>query len=728
MSKLKILLNLLIIILICNVTGAMKERKNYGALLELEGKIWHGAGQAGTTGFDGFENYWNIAPKNQRPNLFMDYYDTWNMNEKWSHELKQELLRYHRQGYYVVAQFGINIFYLWKQYIDGSQDDELDNLVKGLKYLAIPCFIRVGYEWNNYPKEPWLLPEYTSEQLIQVFKKICGKIKEANLEMALVWNMSLSGWLANDRNMMDYWPGKEYMDWMGFNAFGSDIAGGAHAVTIAMCRNADSLGLPVMIGEASPNAVNSPSNHANWNVFFEPHFFMLNEQPSIKQMCYINWDWDGQDMVGGNGLFPWGDSRLQNPGSVKNKWFQEMADKKFLHACSEKETRSYFGYNDDQAPNSVKIKRDGKYIVWDAVNDNGEAGMAHYTIYKDGKLWDYIIDPKYPVRDLYNGDHANVEVTAMDRAGNESGKSNKLKVDLDKTYELLWDGGFNYPATSVAVDWRWMGTMDGGAKTPPDDIYIDTTGKITGKYSCWFPTAQEQVGDNYNWWRHKPKDNAKDWMVQLFQCFQVQANEKYTIRFKAVAEEPRTIKVAFMDHHFNPDHKFIPSNGTGYPSWGEGEGQWQYYKTWTADITTEVKSFEFEHTVKETECARLSLMFGTVEPTQMWFDDMSVIAGTGPNPAIDNIFLQNNKLLDFSILTRKNQKYARINYTLPQKSDVTITVYNSKGRLINSRVHKIQSQGTHNELWNLSRTPSGVYYVKIKACNRIGIRDVVITN
>ncbi len=704
--------------------GVIAEGRNSeGATLELKGKIWHGAGQAGVTGFDGFENYWNTAPVGQKPNVFMDYYDTWNMNERWSMELKQELLRYHRAGYYVVPQIGINIFYLWRQYLDGSQDDELENFIEGLKYLAMPCFLRVGYEWNNYPRDRWLQPPYKPEELKKVFEIICSKIKESGLEMACVWNLSLSGNLANDRNMMEYWPGTEYMDWMGFNAFTGDIMTGTHPLVPRMCTIADSLGIPVMIGEASPNTMNGPNNHADWEGFGQYNFYMIDNNPQIKQMCYINWAWGTQDMVGGNGLFPWGDSRLQNPGSMKDKWFGALKDEKYLHATDEKTTRSYFNFVDTIAPTKVTIQRDDKHIVWEETEEKGGAGLAHYTIYKDGKLWDYIIDPKYPIRDLYNGTRAHIEVTAMDRAGNESLKSNRLEVELDKSYELIWDGGFNYPATSVAVDWRWMGTMDGGAKPPPDDIYIDTTGKITGKYSCWLPDFK--VGENNHYWKFQIKNNPQDWKVQLFQCFQVQKDERYTIRFKAVAKEPRVVTVCFMDHHVEPDHTFIPSNGSADPKW-ESNGEWQYYNTWDAEVGTEVKSFKFEATAPETECARLSIMFGKLKPTEMWFDDVSVAAGD-PNIAIHTSRYQST-VNHFNLrgIVNSGNNLLTVKYSLPQRGKVSLLLFDAAGKQVNQSFNTHDVIGSHSENMDIHSLSSGVYYLKLNANNKSAIKNIVI--
>lgn len=198
---------LLLVVLFLVTSEAMEKRRETGALLELKGRLWHGAGQAGVTGYDGFENYWNVAPNDQKPNLFMDYCGTWNANEKWSLELKQELLKFHRQGYYVVPQIGLNIFYIWQQYLSGEQDDELENYISGLKYLGIPVFLRVGYEFNNFPGDPWLTP-YTPEEFIEVWKVIVEKFRASGVEVAYVWNVSLSG----DQYIMNYYPGDEWIN------------------------------------------------------------------------------------------------------------------------------------------------------------------------------------------------------------------------------------------------------------------------------------------------------------------------------------------------------------------------------------------------------------------------------------------------------------------------------------------------------------------------------------
>ncbi len=611
--------------------GQMQDRVENGAALELKGKIWSGAGQAGTTGFDGFENYWDIAPDHMKPNIFMDYYDTWNMNERWSQALKQELLKYHRQGYYVLPQFGINVFYIWQQYLDGSQDDELDNLIEGLKYLGMPSFIRIGYEFNNFPNISGLA-KYTPAEFAEVYRYIAKKIQESGIECALVWNASLSG----PSGFFGYYPGDEYVDWISYNTFTSDIGNADAQVLI---DSAEYKGIPILIGEAGTNwPVNGEDNSKDWDAFYEEYFSMIEEQPTIKQMCYINWDWEAQDMIGGNGLFPWGDGRLQIAGSVKDQFFTRLDHEKYFFAASEEETRALFFYDDSQAPPQVTgLARSGDKLTWNAVTDNGESGLAHYTILKDGEFWDYIIGEEYPIHDLSYGYFTNVQIVAMDRAGNASAPSQALRVRQNPKYEHIWDGEFDYPATSVAADWKWVGSKDDGAKNAPDDIIIDNSGKLSGQNACYLPDHSLWDGMG-NYWAKEITHEPRDWKLQLMQEFQVIEGETYNIEFQIVAEEERTIKLYFMDHHVNPLHDFVPTINGSYPHWMDGEnGDWDFYDIWEIAVGTEPKTYTFTSVAPETSTARLSFMMGKTKPVDMWIDAVSVWTGydeDGPVPVL----------------------------------------------------------------------------------------------
>ncbi len=578
-------------------------RSETGALLELKGKIYTSAGQAGVTGFDGFENYWSIAAEDQKPVLFMDYYDTYNLAPDWTRELKQELLKYHRQGYYVMPQIGLNLDYFWEDVISGAHDEQLDNFIEGFKYLGIPAFLRVGYEFNHSERH------WDNQQYQEVFKVIANKFKAADLEVAMVFNAGLSA----NQGMEGYYPGSEYVDWVGYNTFG-DIGDGnvMHSIATEMHQLAQQHGKPIMIGEAGPNDVNDSQNYAQWG-WFQVYFDQVAENPEIKASTYINWDWNNQDAVGGNGLFPWGDGRLQNPGSVAPQFFNELSDPKYFHASSEQETRSLFFYNDNEAPTAVyNLRRVGNKLVWDDASDSGESGLAHYTIYKDGNLWDYIIGTEYPVKDLGAGYSSEIQITAMDRAGNEGTGSNQLTVDLNNRVEKIWDGEFDLPQTSVALGWRFMGTMDGGAKKPDDGISgnIDNTGLLSGDNSV-----------HLEW--ESVRQNPLDWKISLFQAFQVTAGTEYKISFQAVAPSPITVRLKFKDHHNDPNHTWVPSGGAD-PLFSE---EWQVYEEWEVEVGTSPKTYEFTAIAPETETARWSLEMGHVPGGEMYVDGISVSEG-----------------------------------------------------------------------------------------------------
>lgn len=674
-----------ILVFMVFLAQAMKNRiPHQGVLLEPIDKILHGAGQAGITSFDGFEHYWNTAPDGRKPILFMDYFDTHNIKEKWSKELKEELLKYHRMGFYVIPQLGLNIDYYYNDIISGKHEKELNNLVKGFQYLGIPCYFRIGYEFNN--NKPWGGSTFSS-----AFKVIANKLREANLEVATVWNCGLSG----NEGIMSYYPGDDVVDWMGFNCF-SDIAGGVHCIMLDMVKEAEARGKPVMIGEASPSAVNDPDLSKRWD-WYRIYFKMIADQPTIKQMTYINWDWDIQDMVGGNIGFPWGDARMEVPGSVKDQYFDSLANEKFFHASSEKEFRALLGYNDKEPPNPPKnLRKESNFLTWDPAKDKGESQLAHYTIYKDGKLWDYLINTKYPFEDLGIGGTVDVFVTAMDRAGNESEKSNVYKADMVDEKDLIIDGEFDEPLTSLGLDWTFRGTNDNGA-LPVDEFKHDESGKLSGKYSAhlvWEETVE----------------NKKDWKLQFLQAINVEKDREYHISFQAVASREITAKLYFMSHHID----FLATHfaaGIDY----KFEEEWNKYNMWEIPIGTTAKEFSFTGIPNKTELGRLSFMFGHLDPTDVWIDNVKVIirSPVAIDRPIPGNGYANGLQFQVSSLLHKLAQGVLISYTLPEKCKTSIYLYDVTGRVIATIMKKVQEPGFHRQSWSLAHLTPGMYLFSI---------------
>ena len=65
-----------------------------------------------------------------------------------------------------------------------------------------------------------------------------------------------------------------------------------------------------------------------------------------------------------------------------------------------------------------------------------------------------------------------------------------------------------------------------------------------------------------------------------------------------------------------------------------------------------------------------------------------------------------------------------IKYVLPEKSRVSLTIYNLQGRLINNLVNTEQTAGVYKITWNAENLPSGIYFYRIKVKNSQGTKNI----
>jgi hypothetical protein len=67
-----------------------------------------------------------------------------------------------------------------------------------------------------------------------------------------------------------------------------------------------------------------------------------------------------------------------------------------------------------------------------------------------------------------------------------------------------------------------------------------------------------------------------------------------------------------------------------------------------------------------------------------------------------------------------------INYELPVRNDVELTIYNLIGEKVTTLVSKNQSAGKYSVEWDASGVASGVYYYKISAGEFQAVRKMVL--
>lgn len=541
-------------------------RVNYGALLEQETGVVHGAGQSSGA----FENYWDVMDEGEKPAVYMYYIGLSGLNENWYVSLKEELLK--RRDYLIIPQIGLSMTsdgnpeqHYEDDVAAGVYDTQIGYLIEGFKKLGAPVYLRIGYEFNGVT---W--NGYEPESYKAAFVKIAEQIQAANLEVATVWCVAIDG----ATNYFDYYPGDEVVDW-----FGVDLFSQSHFSNSNTARFMDSAAVhqkPVLIGESTPRSVGTKAGEASWSGWFVDYFKFVQENPEIKQTNYINWNW---------GDYPqwsdWGDARIEESGFVEGRYKGELDSAAYIHASSEADFRNRLGYVDDEAPgqvqNFVNLGGENEAILsWDEVTD--ASGIARYKIYRNDELHDFTLSIPYEDSGLEPLQSYEYKIVAVDRSGVESTASEAITVETSNIIEKISNGGFE----EGKEDWDFS-TFQGGEgsflATSLNTIEGDSTGTV-------FVT----------------NSTGTDWNIQLRQSLTITAGNKYTIKFKAKADK----EVDFITVIQQVNDPF------------------SIYNQIQTNLTTTEKSFTSSFTASVTDFVFLSFFLGNIGSSQVWVDSVSV--------------------------------------------------------------------------------------------------------
>lgn len=197
--------------------------------------------------------------------------------------------------------------------VDGIHDSGIEKFAEWVKDQPKPVFIRIGYEfegsWNSY--QPTLFKN-AWKHIVHVFDRL--EVKNA----AYVWQSAG----LNNGNIENWYPGDEYVNWVGFSHFES-LSSGKRMEEFAAKHDK-----PIMIAEAAPRVdLKSVNGELIWRNWYLPLFNRIYDNDQIKALAYINVNWDAQSMWRGQG---WGDSRVQVNEFVKNTWTKELAKSPWL--------------------------------------------------------------------------------------------------------------------------------------------------------------------------------------------------------------------------------------------------------------------------------------------------------------------------------------------------------------------------------------------------------------
>ncbi|MFP4353296.1 MAG: hypothetical protein ACLFTU_10745, partial [Puniceicoccaceae bacterium] len=342
------------------VWGDFTPRAHYGALLEPPDRVIHGAGQSEEISF---ANYVAAVGPERHPAM----YNAYTGADKSAAEMRAkvgawaEMLSRYPPG--VAFQLGLSMKGDERAIADGRHDAGLRALAEALHELDRPVFVRIGYEANG----PW--NKYSPKTYTPAFRHVADILHEASDRIAVVWCIIP---IRADR-IPAFYPGlgsydepvadDPYIDWWSIDLFEPKFINPAnkanYAKTVDFLERAHAAGYPVMIGESTPQGVETGKGKESWDRWFAHFFRLIRDYPGIKAFIYINRNWEA------SWLPDWGEARIEVDPVVRERIRRELDSPLYLHAPME-----------GTAPVSVVTASGGTYTVdgakADAPDGSGE--------------------------------------------------------------------------------------------------------------------------------------------------------------------------------------------------------------------------------------------------------------------------------------------------------------------------------------------------------------------
>lgn len=224
-------------------------------------------------------------------------------------------------------QVGLYLVNLLGGIQSGSYDRNIDAMAALLRDTRRPVFLRIGYEFDS----DWA--NYEPAAFQRAWRRIVERFRALGADnVAFVWHSWGFHYSHGRAGPEDWYPGDGYVDWCALSYFSPwnettrAWVGRSRRNMIGFAR---SRGKPLMVAEASTKAAEQPSlGTASWEGWFAPMLEFVDTS-GARALCYINADWDSQDLWRGRG---WGDSRIQTNSLVLANWKREMAGPRWLLA------------------------------------------------------------------------------------------------------------------------------------------------------------------------------------------------------------------------------------------------------------------------------------------------------------------------------------------------------------------------------------------------------------
>ena len=138
--------------------------------------------------------------------------------------------------------------------------------------------------------------------------------------------MSSSSFNTPYKSWQRYYPGDEYVDWVGYS-YWEGISNDGDSLRFARDKKK-----PVFIAESTPRGhfLDKEDGQQLWSSWYEPFFRHIKDNIDVvRAISYINCNWEAQPMWKGG---EWGNTRIELNKNIKKKWLQKMQQPRFVNA------------------------------------------------------------------------------------------------------------------------------------------------------------------------------------------------------------------------------------------------------------------------------------------------------------------------------------------------------------------------------------------------------------
>ncbi|MFG0248965.1 MAG: glycoside hydrolase family 26 protein [Phycisphaeraceae bacterium JB051] len=172
--------------------------------------------------------------------------------------------------------------------VTGKYDWYFDDWIKGVKEFGDPIFIRLSHEMDGdwYPySEGWKdnPTRNTAADFIAYYRYVVDRFNKAGVKN-VAWVWCVNGDRSGGKDWPDYYPGDQYVDWLGIDPYSSRNPREMIEPLLTMYPNK-----PLMIpeGGTGPSQTKWNNNFTSNEAWINELFDVIAENPRVKALCWF---------------------------------------------------------------------------------------------------------------------------------------------------------------------------------------------------------------------------------------------------------------------------------------------------------------------------------------------------------------------------------------------------------------------------------------------------------